>query len=209
MNSQLTRVAADAVRMYFKSGEYVKNFNSKEVADMVTAHAAAAGVAAMGAGIVPGVGTIAAMGISVGAIWTMYYRIARYLGLSLAKEGWKAIASAVLSNIVTQLAGVLALEVAVGFVPGAGIIAAGIVNFGVTYAAGIVYLKALTGIFAAGKDPKKMTADDLGNYFSDAAKNVDAKSAFKESKSVFNEMKRDGSLKKKGKDTTITEGCGQ
>ncbi len=203
MSTQLIRVAADVIRMYFKSGEYKKNFNAQELADLVVTHAAAAGVAAMAAGILPGAGTLVATGIAVGAIWTMYYRIARYLELNLAKEAWKAIASAVLSNIITQLAGVLVLEIAIGFVPGASIVAAGAVNFGITYVAGIIYLKALTGIFAAGKDPKKMNMDDMSRYFSTAAENVNAKSVFKESKSVFKEMQKDGSLKEKGSRTTI------
>ena len=81
--------------------------------------------------------------------------------------------------------------------------AAGAVNFGITYVAGIIYLKALTGIFAAGKDPKKMNMDDMSRYFSTAAENVNAKSVFKESKSVFKEMQKDGSLKEKGSRTTI------
>ena len=203
MSTQLIRVAADVIRMYFKSREYKKNFNAQELADLVVTHAAAAGVAAMAAGILPGAGTLVATGIAVGAIWTMYYRIARYLELNLAKEAWKAIASAVLSNIITQLAGVLVLEIAIGFVPGASIVAAGAVNFGITYVAGIIYLKALTGIFAAGKDPKKMNMDDMSRYFSTAAENVNAKSVFKESKSVFKEMQKDGSLKEKGSRTTI------
>ncbi len=63
-----------------------------------------------------GVGAILATGVAVGAIWTMYFRIAKYLNLHMGKGTWKAIASAVLTNIVTQLAGILALELAVGFI---------------------------------------------------------------------------------------------
>lgn len=195
--------AAYALKEYMLRGSYAENFDSKELADIVVKHSAAAGVAAMAAGVLPGVGCIIASGIAVGAIWTMYVRIGNYLHLTLGKDLWKAIASAVLANIVTQLAGVLVLELAVGFIPGASIIAAGVVNFGVTYVAGIIFLKALTEIFKAGGDPNNMTGDQMKKKFNEAAKSVNAKKAFSEAKSTFNEMKKEGTLDEKGKGVDI------
>lgn len=203
MNTGMLKGAVYALSRYYVSGDYAKNFESKEVADIVVNHSAAAGISAMAAGVLPGVGAILATGVAVGAIWTMYFRIAKYLNLHMGKGTWKAIASAVLTNIVTQLAGILALELAVGFIPGASILAAGVVNFGVTYAAGVIFLKALTGIFADGKDPRKMGDEEMNSYFSNAAGNVNAKDVFKEAKGVFKEMKKDGSLKEKGEHTNI------
>lgn len=191
------------LKEYMSSGAYADNFDSKELADIVVGHSAAAGVSAMAAGVLPGVGSIIASGIAVGAIWTMYVRIGMYLHLTISKDLWKAIASAVVANIVTQLAGVLVLELAVGFIPGAGIIAAGVVNFGITYVAGLIFLKALTEIFRAGGSPDKMTSEQMKEQFSNAAKSVNVKSAFSEAKGAFNQMKKDGSLKEKGKDIDI------
>lgn len=61
-----------AVSNYYESGEYVKPFHSKDLADCVVQHSAAVGVAAMGAGILPGVGSVVAIGIGTAAIWRMY-----------------------------------------------------------------------------------------------------------------------------------------
>ena len=203
INSGLLIAAVYALKEYMSSGAYAENFDSRELADIVVGHAAAAGVSAMAAGALPGVGSIIASGLAVGAIWTMYVRIGKCLNLKISKDLWKAIASAVLANIVTQLAGVLALELVVGFIPGASIIAAGVVNFGVTYVAGLIFLKALTEIFKAGINPEQMTSEQMKRQFSDAAKTVNVKSAFSEAKSAFNEMKKDGSLNEKGKNIDI------
>lgn len=108
-----------------------------------------------------------------------------------------------LANVVTQLVGVPALELVVGFIPGASIIAAGVVNFGVIYVAGLIFLKALTEIFKAGINPEQMTGEQMKKQFSDAAKAVNVKSAFSEAKSAFNEMKKEGSLNEKGKNIDI------
>ena len=203
INSGLLIAAVYGLREYMSSGAYAENFDSRELADIVVGHAAAAGVSAMAAGALPGVGSIIASGLAVGAIWTMYMRIGKCLNLKIIRDLWKAIASAVLANVVTQLAGVLALELVVGFIPGASIIAAGVVNFGVTYVAGLIFLKALTEIFKAGKNPAQMTGEQMKKQFSAAAKTVNVKSAFSEAKSAFNEMKKDGSLNEKGKNIDI------
>ena len=195
--------AAYALKEYMSSGAYAENFDSRELADIVVVHSAAAGVAAMAAGVLPGVGSIIASGIAVGAIWSMYVMIGKYLHLTLGKDLWKAIGSAVIANIVTQLAGVLVLELAVGFIPGASIIAAGVVNFGVTYVAGIIFLKALTEIFKAGGDPNNMTCDQVKKKFNEAAKSVNVKDAFSEAKSTFSKMKKEGTLNEKGKGVDI------
>lgn len=45
-----------AVSNYYESGEYVKPFRSKDLADCVVQHSAAVGIAAMGVGVLPGAG---------------------------------------------------------------------------------------------------------------------------------------------------------
>ncbi len=203
IDNTMLKTAAYALKDYYMSGAYAENFDSKELADIVVNHAAAAGVSAMAAGVFPGVGALLASGIAVGAIWSMYVKIANYLNLKLGKDVLKAIASAVLTNVVTQLAGLLVFELAVGFIPGASIIAAGVVNFGITYVAGLIYLKALTGIFSVGGNPDMMTDSQIKEQFNSASKSVDAKAVFGEAKKAFNQMKKDGSLNEKGNQTDI------
>ena len=199
----MLRTAIYGLNQYYKSGAYAENFDSKELADIVVNHAAAAGVSAMAVGILPGVGAIVASGIAVGAIWSMYIRIAAYLKLRFGKDTLKVIASAVVSNIITQLVGVLALELAFSFIPGAGIVTGGLVNFGITYMAGVIYLNTLTGIFAAGLRPDEMTDSQVKEQFDSASMNIDAKAAFNEAKNTFKQMKTDGSLEESGKKADI------
>lgn len=196
-------VLAHTLKDYMQRGAYANNFDSKELADIVVGHAAAAGLAAMAAGVLPGLGSLIATGIAVGAIWTMYVQIGKYLNLSISQDLWKAIASAVAANIVTQLAGILVLELAVGFIPGASIIAAGVVNFGVTYVAGLIFLYALTEIFRCGGNLGNMTGEQIKEQFSNAVQSVNVKAAFSEAKDTFNQMHKDGSLKEQGKDIDI------
>ena len=73
----------DAIIDYYGDGNYVKTFHSKELADCVVQHAAAAGVAAMAGGVLPGVGSVIATGISVGAIWSMYIRVCKIIKVDL------------------------------------------------------------------------------------------------------------------------------
>lgn len=201
----LLKEAAYALKIYMSNKTYAEHFDSEKLADIVVNHAAAAGVSAMATGVLPGVGSIIASAIAVGAIWTMYVRIGKYLHLTLSKDLWKAIASAVLANIVTQLAGVLALELAIGFIPGASIIAAGVINFGITYVAGLIFLKALTEIFRTGQNPETMTKEQMKAQFDSTTQSVNVKSAFSEAKSTFNQMNKDGSLKERGKDIDIEQ----
>ena len=196
-------LAVTAISEYFRTGAYADNFDSKELANIVIAHAAAAGLSAMAAGVLPGVGSLIAIGICTGAIWTMYIRIGAYLHLSIGLDVLKAIAAAVLANIATQLAGILVLELALGFVPGAAILIGGAVNFAVTYIAGIIYLFALESIFKAGGDPSKMSAAEMKKHFKAAAKDVNVKTAFSEAKKTFTQMNEDGSLQKEGGSVNI------
>lgn len=65
MNGLLYAVAGqllDALEQYYQSGEYLKPFKRKEIADCVIQHAAAGGVASMAAGAVPAAGTAIALG---------------------------------------------------------------------------------------------------------------------------------------------------
>ena len=75
MTQKMLMLVADelmkAVSNYYESGEYVKPFQSKDLADCVVQHSAAVGVSAMAAGILPGAGAVAAVGLAAAAIWRM------------------------------------------------------------------------------------------------------------------------------------------
>ena len=62
---------ADTVVEY--ATKWATNIESEELALIVVNHAIAAAVAGMAAGVLPGIAVLIAGGISVGAIWHMYY----------------------------------------------------------------------------------------------------------------------------------------
>ena len=190
----------DAIGDYYGSGEYVKPFQSKELADCVVKHAAAGGVAAMGTNLLPGIGGLISAGVACGAIWTMYIKICNIIKVPFAKNRLKSLASAVLTNVGTQLAGVFALS----FIPGAGAVAAGVVNFTVTYFAGLIFLKMLTKIFKTQrKDDLEFDDAAWKDYFKSAIKELDKKAIIKEAKELFTNMKNDGTLDEFGRDVEI------
>ena len=189
----------DAIIDYYGDGNYVKTFHSKELADCVVQHAAAAGVAAMAGGILPGVGSVIATGIATGAVWAMYVRICKIIKVDLGKNKLKALASAVLSNVAVNLAGMLAVGVAVSFVPGASIVICGAGNFGIVYIAGIIFLNALTRLFhVSRKDITDMSDEELMNSVTASAKGTNVKELFRVAKDVFMDMKRSGELDQVG-----------
>lgn len=192
---------------YYGSGEYVRTFQSKDLADCVIRHAAAAGVSAMAAGILPGAGSLIATGIGAAAIWTMYIKICKIIKIDLGKNKLKALASAVLTNLATGLAGTIAAMFAASFVPGLSIVVCGAVNFAVVYAAGIVFLNALTHMFHVSRkdigDIEDIDDKEWLNSVKESAKSMDAKAVVKEAKSVFKEMKQSGELEKVGKSVDI------
>lgn len=197
INSGHLKLACDALRRYYSSKDYVEHFETEKLANIVIAHAASAAVAAMAGGVLPGVAAVIASGIAVAAIWSMYYRIAKYLGIGLSLDTLKALASALNTNLVTQIGGVLLLDLAFSLVPGISIVAGGLMNFVVVYVAGIMYLHMLADIFKAGKDPKSMDVEALKKAYSGSAAGVDVKAACSEAKSAFKDMRESGNLKEK------------
>lgn len=173
-------------------------FKNEDIVNCVIGHSAATAVAAMAAGLLPGAASVVATGIAVASIWTMYWRICKIAGIKLKKNVIKALASAVLANIVTQFAGLILAEVVLSFVPGLAIVICGMVNFAVVYFAGLVFIKALTDIFKAKRDVN-LNGVDIEAAVKKATASTNKDAVFKESKSVFNAMHKDGSLKKEGR----------
>ena len=79
--------------------------------------------------MLPDLAALVGSGIAIGAIWHMYYAVGQYLHLTFGKDILKAAASAILSNIVHQLWGVLAIELAATFAPLFSIPATGLVLY--------------------------------------------------------------------------------
>lgn len=210
MTQKMLMLVADelmkAVSNYYESGEYVKPFQSKDLADCVVQHSAAVGVSAMAAGILPGAGAVAAAGLAVAAIWRMYVKICQIIGVPFGKNKLKAISSAALTNIATQMAGVYAIQLASSLIPGAGVVTAGVVNFTTTYIAGLVFLMVLTRLFKTQRqDIENMSDEELVKSVKAAFTNIDTKAIFKEATDLFTAMRKDGTLNEVSEGVDISD----
>lgn len=196
-----------AVSNYYESGEYIKPFRSKDLADCVVQHSAAVGISAMGAGVLPGAGSVIAVGIAVAAIWRMYIKICQIIGVPFGKNKLKAFASAALTNIATQLAAIYAVQIATSLIPGVGVITGGMINFASTYFAGLIFLVVLTRLFKAKRQDgvEEMSDAEVVASIKAAFASIDKKAVFKEAKDLFTSMQKDGTLNEVGKDVDISD----
>jgi len=166
-----------------------------QVENTIVNYAAASSLAAMAAGVVPGVGGLAACAVSVGAIWAMYVKLCNVMKIEIGKNKLKALASAVGANIVTQMSGMMLLS----FIPGLSIISCGAINFTTVYFAGIIFLHAMAAIGARSSvEGKEMSAEELKDICACAAKEYSAKTVYQEATETFGQMKKDGTLQEAG-----------
>ena len=133
----------------------IREEHLEKVENTIQACAITAAATGVGAGMFPGVGSIVLTAASVGAIWTMYYRINRILGISISQNKLKSLASAILTNIIAAAGSYILLIVAAlifGFIPGLHFLAApaeALIAYICVFASGILYIKMLTNIFKA------------------------------------------------------------
>ncbi len=156
---------------------------AKELSDVVKQHALLGIAAAM----IP-IGGLDMVALAANT-WTMYARINKTVGVDFGENAMKSIASGVIANIVTLLPAAalgLAAEGILKYLPGigtAGGIAIGaIVNVGIMYAAGKVYLKALQKLINNGE---ALTEDNISEAARKMAKEKSfVKDAYKEGKEI-------------------------
>ncbi len=161
---------------------------------IVVGHSVAAAVAGLAGGFLPGIASVIAVLTSTGSIWLMYYNICRELGLDIPQNILRALGSAMLSNLATQLAGVFLLEVALCFVPGMAIVVGGAACYGVTYLAGYLFIKLLVDVFGGGRDPQKMSEATLKNAAAAACQAVDCEAIYKDAYGEAKEKIRKGEI---------------
>lgn len=172
----------------------VRTFDADKVASIIDTHAIAAAAAGLAGGLLPGVASVIAMLTSTGAIWSMYYRICGELDIKVSKNMLKTVGSAVLTNIVTQLGGMLALELVSSFIPGLAVVASVALCYGITVLAGYLFLEILTRIFKAGKNPETMTEAEYREISREASANTDCKGIFKDAQKEAREKIRNGEI---------------
>ncbi|MBQ7653826.1 MAG: hypothetical protein IJS17_02005 [Clostridia bacterium] len=177
---------------------------AEQINKNVIGHAAAGAAAGVASGFLPGVGAVISTGVAIGAIWSMYIRIGNLCGIPFKKNLLKSIASAILANVITGIAGTLVFGVVSSFVPGLASAVEAIVNFVAIYAAGIIFIKMLTMLVEKnGANFDILSEEDLKKAAKEASDNTNITDISKEAKSVFKDMKKDGSLEEMGKSFDI------
>jgi uncharacterized protein (DUF697 family) len=160
--------AEGAVKFYKEVELFGDGPKAKELSDVVKQHA----LLGLGAALIPIPGAdLAALAVNT---WTMYVRINKVLGVSFGDNVLKSIASGVIANIATLLPGLglgLLAEGVAKFIPGFGTIAGmavgAVVNVGVMYAAGKVYIKALEKLINNGSS---LTEENIAQAAKETAK---------------------------------------
>lgn len=165
--------------------------SSERIEGIITQHAIGSAAAGLAAGVLPGIGGVIATLSSAGVIWSMYYRICRELDIQISQNVLKTLGSAFLTNIITQLGGVLLIEFAASCIPGLALITSSAICYAITYLAGYLFIKLLINVFKAGKDPNTMTASELASISKATSAEIDCKQIFKQAQAdAKNRIKR-------------------
>lgn len=138
------------LRYYYKSADEVGKI-------ILTCGLTAAGAVAVG-GMFPILAIPAFIVSSVGAVWAMYGKICKCLEIPIRKNILKVLASAALSNIAANLAGVFAVEIVTAMIPGIGSAAGAAATFACIYLAGIMFTETLLAFAEKGQ-----VGNDLGS----------------------------------------------
>ncbi len=199
-----SRLLDAAIALVKAMDEAVDDSLPKEIADIVKSHSKGAAIAGVAGGWIPGVGGTAAVVISAGFVWSMYSRINGKINLPLSENIIKSVASGVATNLAGYAISSIALGTVFSFFPVLGNIAASAIAGGTCYAltlaSGFVYLKILTNLFKAGKDPSSMTADNLKKAAKAVVENEDIKAVMKEAKDAYKAAKDRGEIQEDKKD---------
>ena len=172
-------------------------FSTEELKKSVLKHAAAAALSCMAGGVLPGAAAVIAGTVTTGAVWATYIKMSKIIGVELEKKTLKVIASAVLSNLAVNAAGMLV----VSFIPGLSIVGCGFLAFSTVYASAVIFLTCLTKIFKG----KRIDVDDAQwkSEVQNTMHNMDLKSIIKEGRQTFSQMRSDGTLDQAGQNVDI------
>jgi len=180
----------------------------EEIAKIVKLHSKGAAITAVGTGLLPGVGSTAATVASAGFIWSMYLRINKKIGLTISKSIIKTVAAGVATNLaaaaVAALVGSTLLSLTGIGVVGASAIMA-VTCYALTLASGFIYLKILTKIFKAGKDPSTLSSDAINEVAQTVLKDENIKELMKEAKEDYKIAKENGELDDKEDVVTVED----
>mgnify|MGYP007089422329 FL=1 len=115
-------------------------------------------------GAIPGLAIPAVITSRFGAIWVMYGKLCKELGISLKDNTLKILARAAITNIAMNLTGVILGALAGMLIPGASIPVSAIVTFATVYLAGMMFLQLILKMAQKSTDPhmfSDISADEM------------------------------------------------
>ena len=167
-----------------------------ELMKIVKTHSAGSAASMMATGALPGVGSTIALGIEIGFVWSMYYRVCTKLGINVKKELLKSLGSAFVTNIAGSIAAQLIAGTVLSIIPGIGTAGAAIVNglmgYSITYYSGIIFMNLLVRVFKAGKSMGQYSAEELKRMMKQESEATSFREVKQEAKQAFKERKADG-----------------
>lgn len=172
------------------------NVTKEELITLVKTHSAGSSASMVAAGVIPGAGSTIAMGIEVGFVWSMYYRICTKLGIDVKKNVLKSVSSALITNIGAAVASQLIVSTVLSFIPGIGTLGASAVNgllgYSLTYYSGVVFMNLLVRVFKTGQSLETMSEDQVKGMMQDVVKKVNFADMKDEAKAAYKNRKSDG-----------------
>ena len=179
----------------------LKGTKIEDIADIINRNAIYS-AASQTVAVFGGIGSVVAIIAQTGIIWNTYLKINEKLGISLSENAMKFVASAVLTNIITN-AGVYivaaVLTWTVGLIPIFNIatIAIGVViAYIIVYVSAIIYMKILTEYMNAKGTFDITETDDTKKIIKDVVKNANVKNMIKEGRATFRDINESGEFDK-------------
>lgn len=174
----------------------------EKAGDTIMGCAIIAAVAGVGSGWLPGAGALVATAAWVAAIWGMYVKINKDLGISIKDNILKSLASAILTNILASAGSLILMLIGgflLSFIPGLGSAGAiaidGFIGYITVFASGVLYIKLLTKLFKAGKG-FNIAESEVKGAVNDIVKDSNISEILKEGKKAYKEDKKTGKFKK-------------
>lgn len=181
----------------------IKEEKLEQVENTIQTCAIIAAATGVGAGMFPGGGSVVLTAASVAAIWGMYVKINKVLGISISENTLKSLASAILTNIVAGAGAyivALAATAIISLIPGLHFLvvpAEAMIAYIAVFASGILYIKFLTKLFhAKGGFDIDNSGDDIDPLLRDVIRETDIRSVISETKNSYDQDKKDGNIKK-------------
>lgn len=172
----------------------------EDLLSLIKSHALGGAAAGLGIAWLPGAGSVICSAVAITALWSMYFRINKCIGLKTSKVFLRTIASAMLSNIAqsailfvggTALAGLLSLT-GIGGVASSVIMAS--LDYAVIYIGGLMYLKLLTKLMKAGQDPSHMRPEEMEISIRETLKDEDINALIRQYAGDYKRGRKNGTI---------------